>query len=271
MSDNGDTPVAETTEHGDGHSGSRFIQHHYDGAQHQFDSAKLGIWAFLAQEIMFFSGLFVAYVIYRSTHPEIFAYGSQYLDVKMGAINTCVLIFSSLSAAWAVRAAQLNQQGLLKICLLVTILCAFGFLGIKYFEYKHKVHVGALFGCRFNPSEAEDGRPMRYKIAKAAKKTCADRGIVLKEHPRPPRVKGKKKPKAPPPNTGMFFSIYFAMTGLHGIHVIAGIFVFGWLLWRSMKGHFTPDYYSPIDAAALYWHIVDLIWIFLFPLLYLIH
>ena len=264
MSDHGDP--ADEHDHG-----SRFIQHHYDGARHQFDSAKLGVWTFLAQEIMFFSGLFVAYVLYRAHHPEIFAYASHYLDVKWGAVNTVVLIFSSLSAAWAVRAAQRNQQGLLKACLLVTILCAFGFLGVKYMEYSHKFHIGALYGCRFNPSESGDGQPMRYKIRADAKEVCAKRGIKLTQHPRPPRVKGQKKVAAPPENTGMFFSIYFAMTGLHGIHVIAGILIFGWLLWRAMKGHFTPDYYSPVDGAALYWHIVDLIWIFLFPLLYLIH
>ncbi len=273
MSDDGNSAKSDEHDdhHGD-HHGSKHIQHHFDGAQHQFDSAKLGVWAFLAQEVMFFSGLFVAYVVYRSTHPEAVKYASHYLDVKLGAINTVVLIFSSLSAAWAVRAAQLNQQKLLKICLLTTILCAFGFLGIKYTEYSHKFHIGAVYGCHFNPSEAGDGRAMRYKIPTAVKESCkTNYGVEMKAHPRPPRVKGQKKVEAPPEGTAMFFTIYFAMTGLHGIHVIAGILLFSWLLWRSFKGHFTPEYFSPIDGAALYWHIVDLIWIFLFPLLYLIH
>lgn len=271
MSDHGKSADSEPLGDEEGHHGSRFIQHHYDGARHQADSAKFGIWLFLVTEIMFFSGLFVAYIIYRNHHPEIFAYGHSYLDVKMGALNTVVLICSSLSAAWAVRAAQLNQQRLLQGCLLFTIVCAFGFLGVKYVEYSHKFHIGALYGCRFNPSESGDGQPMTYAITESAKNACAARGITLKTHPRPPRVKGQAKVQAPPPNTGMFFSIYFAMTGLHGIHVICGILVFGWLFIRSLKGHFSPDYFSPIDSTALYWHVVDMIWIFLFPLLYLIH
>src|SRR6476469_3334261 len=111
---------AHHDDHGHGHHGSRFIQHHYDDAQHQFDSGKLGIWLFLAQEVLFFSALFVAYVLYRHHHPEIYAYAHKYLDVKMGAINTGVLIFSSLTAAWAVRAAQLRQKKLLIACLSLT-------------------------------------------------------------------------------------------------------------------------------------------------------
>jgi hypothetical protein len=142
---------------GHGHGDSPFIQHHFDDGAHQFESGKLGIWLFLGQEVLFFSALFVAYIIYRHNHPEIFEYAHKYLDVKMGAINTGVLILSSLSAAWAVRAAQLNQQRLLIWCLVITLLCAFGFLGIKYVEYSHKVHVGTLFGKRFAPTEAPDG------------------------------------------------------------------------------------------------------------------
>ena len=126
--------------HGDGHgpgSQSRFIQHHYDDAQHQFDSGKLGIWLFLVQEVLFFSALFLAYILYRSHRPEIYAYAHHYLDTTMGAINTAVLIFSSLTAAWAVRCAQLGQRKGLILTLSVTILCACAFLGIKYQEYMH--------------------------------------------------------------------------------------------------------------------------------------
>ncbi|TMQ14896.1 MAG: hypothetical protein E6J91_14400 [Deltaproteobacteria bacterium] len=117
--------------HGEGH-GSPFIQHHYDDAQHQFDAGKLGIWLFLAQEVLFFSALFVAYILYRYHHPEIYSYAHKYLDVKYGAINTAVLIFSSLTAAWGVRCAQLNQRRGLILCIALTIACACAFLGIKY-------------------------------------------------------------------------------------------------------------------------------------------
>jgi cytochrome c oxidase subunit 3 len=300
-----------------------FIQHHFDDGTHQFDSGKLGIWLFLGQEILFFSALFVAYIIYRHNHPEVFAYAHKYLDVKMGAINTGVLILSSLSAAWAVRAAQLNQQRLLIGLLAVTLLCAFGFLIIKYFEYSHKAHIGTVFGKRFVPTESPDGKKLTQPDgtpgktgagAPAPGEPTATKGGTKAQPPAgaakgapaagtqpvvpsDPAAKGEPASTAsgtgvlpaleaqkqagakvgtdaaapPPPNTGMFFTIYFAMTGLHGIHVLAGVFVFIWLIIRAFRGHFGPSYYGPIDFAALYWHLVDLIWIFLFPLLYLIH
>src|SRR3954469_24326065 len=146
-----------------GHHGSRFIQHHYDDAQHQFGAGKFGIWLFLAQEVLFFSALFVAYVLYRVHHPEIYSYAHKYLDVKYGAINTAVLIFSSLTAAWAVRAAQLKQKRLLVACLATTIACACAFLGIKYIEYSHKVHEHILFGHYFDPCVSSGGRELLTK------------------------------------------------------------------------------------------------------------
>ncbi len=432
--------------HGDGHghgNQSRFIQHHYDDAQHQFDSGKFGIWLFLAQEVLFFSALFVAYVLYRVHHPEVYSYAHKWLDVKYGAINTGVLIFSSLTAAWAVRAAQLAQRKLLIGCLAVTIVCACAFLGIKYIEYSHKIHEHILFGRYFDPCVSPGGEELLTKnnlcagtkstmqwepdssagagAGKGAEGSCflidkldldtklagvqadcdvtvvkvdekgkelggpgekitnqcpdelltilnGEKGLEgttgeamkevapkfpcwrpayqpavcpdlttadMKNHGKASqlqvgilveyndkleregvRVKAVCKAPAakpalsaletvakedqtkpelgqkavhplhvptvheeheieslgpPPEHTSMFFTIYFAMTGLHGIHVIVGILVFLWLLIRAIKGHFTPDYFGPIDFAALYWHIVDLIWIFLFPLLYLIH
>ncbi len=412
--------------HGDdhGHHGSPFVQHHYDDAQHQFDSGKFGIWLFLAQEVLFFSALFVAYILYRVHHGEIYAYAHKWLDMKMGAINTGVLIFSSLTAAWAVRCAQLNQRRGLIACLALTIACACGFLVIKYFEYTHKYHEGILFGPHFDPCISSNGNPLMTKgnecpgskssvmFDKAAGKPtagcieqstidqdprrdglqpqckvfetkvkldaqhkptdqelsrkpiaemCSEKGGHLQDPKQKfpcwkpsfqpavcpdltdarTRAEGKptrpqvgivalygdhevrhadlvikaecdKAPVVPPPadplagdaaqrlelgkkslldkpidaskhdehekyysgpppeHTNMFFTIYFAMTGLHGIHVLVGVFVFVWLLIRAVKGHFTSDYFGPVDYAALYWHIVDLIWIFLFPLLYLI-
>lgn len=307
-------------DHGHGH-GSRFIQHHYDDAQHQFDSGKLGIWVFLAQEILFFSALFVTYIIFRANHPEVFEYAHKYLDTAMGATNTAVLILSSLTAAWAVRAAQLNQRKILIVCIIVTILCACGFLFIKYLEYAHKVHMGTVFGTHFKPEETPNGTSLLVpdKEARAFLDKQAKEGVFspraheflaeaaetvplapaakVPADPAPaeppgPKIEVGQLPPAPtgplvdnqgppggedlysqkpPPNTAMFFTIYFAMTGLHGLHVLIGIFVFIWLLIRAIKGHFTEDYFGPVDYAALYWHLVDLIWIYLFPLLYLIH
>jgi len=248
--------------HEHGHHGSPFIQHHYDDAKHQFEAGKLGIWVFLVTEILFFSGLFVAYILYRSRHPEIFEYAHRYLDVKWGAINTGVLIFSSFTAALAVRAAQRNQQRLLVTCLGITVICAFAFLGIKFIEYKAKFDHGTLWGCKFMPHVDPDGKPL--KLVKPSPE-CKNKVPAEEKEP-----EGGYTGEVPPPNTGMFFSIYFALTGLHGIHVTVGAFVFIWLFWRARKRHFNAEYFGPVDYGALYWHLVDLIWIYLFPLLYLI-
>lgn len=274
-----------------GHGDTPFLAHHFEDEDHQFDSGKLGIWAFLVTEILFFSGLFCAYAIYRAMHPEVFTFASQALDTKMGAINTGVLIFSSLTAAWAVRNAQLGQKRGLCINLTVTILCAFAFMGIKYKEYSHKFHVGLVPGVEhFEPLEGAFGDHAKAKTVAfvvpqeggdehaesatadvpaadghAAGESASD-GHEVKVPWTDPSVPESTKRKL-----SVFFGIYFCMTGLHGIHVLVGIFILGWLLTRAVRGHFTPTYYGPIDYTALYWHIVDLIWIFLFPLLYLIN
>jgi cytochrome c oxidase subunit 3 len=263
---------------------SPFIQHHYEGPVHQFETGKFGIWAFLAQEILFFSALFVAYIVYRHQHPEIFDYAHHFLDPKLGGINTAVLIASSLTAAWSVRAAQLGQRKILIFCLAATICGALGFLGIKYIEYSHKVHIGVLFGPKFQPIEDYKGRhfPKGFVAPNSdtppspeptmAELTTEGKDLAAAEAAGDPAHKtDKAEPHVPPVNTGMFFTIYFAMTGLHGIHVFVGLLVYIWLLIRAIKGHFTPEYYGPVDYSALYWHLVDLIWIFLFPMLYLIH
>lgn len=254
--------------HGDhGHDHHRpDLAHHFDSYKQQFDSGKLGIWLFLAQEVLFFSALFVAYTLYRANHPEIFVEGHKFLDVKWGAINTVVLLTSSLTAAWSVRAAQLNQRGVLIATLAITILCAFGFLGIKYIEYSHKIHEGILWGQYFDPqhgpSHGADAGAAAGHGAEAGHGAGAGAGDSSNTEA------GKYTGPRYLPN---FFSVYFMMTGLHGIHVIAGIIVYGWLLSRALRGHFNENYFGPVDYAALYWHLVDLVWIYLFPLLYLIH
>ena len=192
----------------------------------------MGMWLFLATEVLIFGGLFCAYVVYRNLHPEVFINAHHFLDKNMGALNTIVLLFSSLTVALAIRAAQTNKQGELKMWLVVTILCAGAFLVVKYIEYSHKFHVGLLPGPYFT----------------------ADSPLIPN-----------------PDQAHIFFGIYFLMTGLHGIHVVIGMIVLSWVLYRSTRGEFGPHYYMPIELSGLYWHLVDLIWIFLFPLLYLIH
>lgn len=265
-----------------GHGDTPFLAHHFEDEDHQFDSGKLGIWAFLVTEILFFSGLFCAYAIYRSMHPEVFTFASQALDTKMGAINTGVLIFSSLTAAWAVRNAQLGQKRGLCINLTITILCAFAFMGIKYKEYSHKFHVGLNpFTEKWEPLEGAFGDHAKaQKVAfvvpqEADEEHAADEDVGAESASHGHEVKVLWTDPSVPESTkrklSIFFGIYFCMTGLHGIHVLVGILILGWLLTRAIRGHFTPTYYGPIDYTALYWHIVDLIWIFLFPLLYLIN
>jgi len=289
----------EHADHGHGHGDGPHLAHHFDTYQQQFDAGKLGIWLFLLTEVLFFSGLFCAYTVYRAQHPEVFVYAHYFLNTNMGALNTCVLLISSLTAAWAVRNAQLAQKGLLIFNIVITIACAFTFMTVKYFEYAHKFHDGLLPGPNFHPTEqvweldsfkqkhpeAAEFAEMLSKRAEArAKGTAAEKEAPLitqrptEEQIEPLMKDGLIGPNSEEPmgisrprNAHVFFSIYFFMTGLHGIHVIGGIIVWAWLLKRAVRGEFGPKYFGPIDYAALYWHLVDLVWIYLFPLLYLIH
>ncbi len=223
-----------------------FLAHHYDTPKQQFDAGKLGMWIFIVTEVLFFGGLFCAYAVYRATHPEIFLYAHQFLDKNLGALNTVVLIASSLSIAWAVRCAQLDQRRALVACLAITLALATVFLGVKYVEYKQKWEHGLLWAGRYQAEAAAPG-------------------------PAAPADHRDADPHRGPRDAGIFFSIYFAMTGLHGIHVVAGMGVIAWILVLAVQGRFSSQYYNPVDYTALYWHLVDMIWIYLFPLLYLIH
>jgi cytochrome c oxidase subunit 3 len=404
------------------------LAHHFDTHRQQFDAAKLGMWTFLATEILMFGGLFCAYAVYRSTHPEIFLAGRYFLDTNMGALNTLVLIASSFTMAWAVRCAQLNKQRSLVLLLTLTFLGGAVFMGVKYIEYKTKWEHGLVLGDFYDPDEAyfaahidgnehkeadadehraeddetsasvpkeyvpsdkrgrmifsgtcaschgPDGTGMvnqgadlhdgGFVASKTDKElltflklgrqswdadskmklqmppkggnptlteehlkdviaylrvllkenvttdsvatglptttdtisndvgdsvvlTAADLALMIPRSNIPPpgeapqglneeyftskEVAESHTPDVSPSDLRMFFSIYFLLTGLHGFHVLIGMFVMLWLIFRSIKGHFGPDYFTPVDMGGLYWHLVDLIWIFVFPLLYLIH
>jgi cytochrome c oxidase subunit 3 len=194
------------------------------------------MWTFLIQELLFFSGLFVAYGVYRNWYPEMFKLASHQLNKELGAANTIVLLFSSFTAAMAVRSSQLGQKKATTRFLGTTIVCAFGFLTIKYFEWAHKFEAGLL--------------PSRFY------------------HPHLEHLAHDVAPL--PANAGTYFSLYFMMTGVHALHVIVGIGVLFWILKRNLRGDFSKEYFTPVDIAALYWHLVDLVWIYLFPLLYLV-
>ncbi|HPC82369.1 MAG TPA: cytochrome c oxidase subunit 3 family protein [Thermoanaerobaculaceae bacterium] len=234
------------------HAHDPHLQHHFATRKQQAEAGKLGMWLFLATEILLFSGLFCAYAVYRANHPEVFIYAHRFLDSTLGGINTLVLIFSSFTMAWAVRAAQIGAQKALQVLLALTLACGFGFLGIKYVEYHHKWKEGLLWGKRYAPQSQAHVPTGQEGAATHGRETAHDVPVV-------------------PKNVHLFFGIYFAMTGLHGLHVVAGMVVLGWLLLRARRGEFGSHYFTPVDLGGLYWHLVDLVWIFLFPLLYLIH
>jgi cytochrome c oxidase subunit III len=211
--------------------------HHHPALAHQFDSlaaqseaTTLGMWVFLATEVLFFGGLFACYTIYRAWYPDAFAAASRSIDITLGATNTVVLITSSLTMALAVHAAQAGKRNLLMIFLVITMLLGVVFLGIKSVEYYQKFVEHHIPGPNFNFEEF----PQYNKHAQ------------------------------------LFFSLYFVMTGLHAAHMIIGLGIMLTMLWWAWRGIITPEYYSPIEISGLYWHFVDIVWIFLFPLLYLI-
>lgn len=311
-------------DHGHGHDHPAHLAHHWDNSKQQFEAGKLGMWLFLATEVLLFGGLFTAYAVWRGNHPELFRYGSHYLDTTMGAINTCVLILSSLTMAWGVTAAQQNKIGVLKFCLVLTLMGAVGFLVIKYFEYTHKFHNGLYPGIKFYEkpgehaemwiSETDAAHDTKHAAEVAPDPASAPGGFEIQTVaitpggvnaslppaeastvlpaatgpagmaagekiaiPEAEFVKGRVEAEVQPlqdrfrpQNTHMFFNIYYMMTGLHGIHVVIGMIVIIWLLVKAQRGHFSSEYFTPVDLGGLYWHVVDLIWIFLFPLFYLI-
>jgi cytochrome c oxidase subunit 3 len=243
------------------------LAHHFDSLGQQYDSAKLGMWIFLVTEILFFSGLFCFCAVYRANHPEVFLDGHHFLDKPLGAANTVVLLLSSLTMALGVRAAQLGRRGPLVALLAITLLCGFVFLGVKTVEYKAKWDHRLVPGQeRIEHWFSEDAGP------EPVKRFQPDEPYV-REHL---AAIGAAEPSADEldervRNLRSFMGIYFALTGVHALHVIVGIGVILWILIRAARGDFGPRYFTPVDMTGLYWHLVDMIWIYLFPLLYLVH
>jgi len=256
--------------HDAAHAHNPFLAHHFDTPRQQFEAGKFGIWLFLVTEILFFSGLFCAYTIYRTLDPDVFEWGHYFLDTRLGALNTSVLILSSLTAAWAVRNAQLKQHRALVINIVITLLCASTFMVVKYNEYSHKFHAGLLPGKYFQPTEEVWEMPSYVRKNGPPPEGFLDGKPEGVEKAEKLITRGHPYKFDPPPHAARFFGIYFCMTGLHGIHVLVGMGVWIWMLVKALKRQFGPTYYGPVDFAALYWHLVDLIWIYLFPLLYLI-
>jgi cytochrome c oxidase subunit 3 len=199
----------------------------FDSLEQQHEAATLGVWTFLATEVLFFGGLFTAYVVYRFLYPQAFAEASHHTNLLFGTVNTAVLLTSSLTMALAVHAAGEAREKTVFRCLAATILLGVGFLVFKALEYREHFAHHLVPGAHF---------------ALAAK-----------------------------PKTEIFFWLYFTMTGLHAIHVFVGIGVLSVLAYMSSRQHFSLEYSTPVEMGGLYWHFVDIVWVFLYPLLYLIN
>ncbi len=249
--------AASEGSHDSGHA--PFLARHFETPKQQFEAGKLGMWLFLLTEILLFAGLFCAYAVFRANRPDLFYEAHHYLNTLLGAVNTVVLITSSLTMALAVRAAQTDQRRALVLFLRLTLAGGVLFLGIKGLEYYEKWEHGLLPGRYYSPV-GYDGPSAAGDTAPAAEDDAL------------PALDDLLLPDRPPfAHLSIFFNIYFLMTGLHAVHVVAGMLAIGWILRRAKGGHFSSHHFGPVDYVGLYWHLVDLIWIFLFPLLYLIH
>ncbi len=220
-------------------------RHHFETEEQQREAGTFGMWLFLLTEIMFFGGLFFAYLLYRNWYYPAFAAASNQLSVPLGAANTAILISSGFFMALGVWAAEVRKRSLLVLMLVLTTVFGVAFLGVKYVEYHEKWEKHHIPGASFDISEFVN--PAAHGI---------------KEQPLAPDMAQK---------TQVFFSLYFAMTGMHALHMIIGIGILFWLTVRAHWGAFSSGYVAPIENFGLYWHFVDIVWLFLFPLLYLIN
>jgi cytochrome c oxidase subunit 3 len=205
------------------------LAHQFDDIEQQREAGTLGMWAFLITEILFFGGMFMAYILYRTKYPDSFASASAHLNWKLGAANTAVLIISSLTMALAVYYSQVGDRRMLMLFIVLTMLLGATFLGVKAYEYHDKWVHHLIPGFGFTWEGTGD-----------------------------------------PNQVQMFYFLYFVMTGIHALHMVIGLGIMTVILIMAKRGRFTPEYHSPVEISGLYWHFVDIVWIFLFPLLYLL-
>ena len=287
------------------HSHAPGLQHQFEDMKQQEESVSIGMWLFLVQEIMFFGGLFTVYLVFRSKYPMAFAAGSNHLDAFLGGLNTLVLIVSSLTMALTVYYAQKGNRNIQVILIFLTMVFGATFLGVKAVEYTDKFNHGyvpvtglnrivrePVGGHEENPHD--EAKPGESKPAAIEHAYVNPRGefqwheFELIEH----KIEEQKKdPNASILTTSekigyfsndkldenkfrdkvrIFFWIYFVMTGLHALHMIVGLGLMAWLGWKAFRKTYSAEYYMPVEMSGLYWHFVDIVWIFLFPLLYLL-
>jgi cytochrome c oxidase subunit 3 len=221
-------------------------RHHFETEEQQREAGSFGMWLFLLTEIMFFGGMFFAYLLYRNWYYDAFVEGSNYLSVSLGGANTAILITSGFFMALAVWAAEVRRKNILVLTLVATMLFGWAFIGIKGVEWHDEWVHHHVPGASFDVADFVN--PKAHGINN--------------EKPLPADVAQR---------TQIFFFLYFAMTGMHAVHMLIGLALLFWLLWRAHRGDFTAGYVAPIENFALYWHFVDVVWLFLFPLLYLIN
>jgi len=275
----------------DAHS-SPYLAHHFDDMEQQSQAASFGMWIFLAQEIMFFGGLFCGYTVYRAKFPEAFSAGSFSLAIHWGLFNTVVLIGSSLTMALAVRAAQLGRKAGIIKWLVITMVLGCVFLGVKVIEYKAKIdhhmipgqhfefHGGGKFVVAGHGDEGAAGGHGEVEATHAEPDEATDHDAPADDHGETAadvdhaesthEGNGHGVVEVDPNQVEIFVGFYFLMTGMHALHMVIGVGLIIWLLVLTTKNRFAAEYYTPIEMFGLYWHFVDIVWIFLFPLLYLI-
>ena len=258
-------PVVHADGHGQAHAAHHpALQHHFDTMGQQKEAAVVGMWVFLLTEILFFGGLFAAYMVYRIWYFDAFAEASRSLSLFWGGLNTAVLIGSSLTMAMAVRGAQTNKRTATVNWLILTMILGGVFLGVKVIEYADKFEHHHVPGYNFQWAASHPSTPLGASDAPATGEAAA-----------PAAAAGAHRELSLNADqlqltTQIYFSLYFTMTGLHALHMIIGIGIMLVITWMAYKGRFDEHYYTPVEMAGLYWHFVDIVWIFLFPLLYLV-
>jgi len=231
------------------HEHPPYQRHHFETIGQQNDATNFAMWLFLLTEIMFFGGLFTAYLIFRNWYYPAFVVASHQLQITWGTANTAVLISSSFTMAMGVWSAQMRKKGALVLCLVLTFILGIVFLGIKSIEYSEKWEKHHIPGIRYSIQSFVD--------------PASDPEVYNEYH---------DKPLAPDMarHTELYFFLYFAMTGMHALHMIIGIGILVFMIVRAQAGAYTTGHVTFVENFGLYWHFVDIIWIYLFPLLYLI-
>ena len=235
-------------EHPEHHEHPPYQRHHFETMDQQVDATGFAMWLFLLTEIMFFGGLFTAYLIYRNWYYPAFVAGSHQLSILWGTLNTGVLITSSFTMAMGVWCAETRRKAGLVLCLVLTFLLGLAFLGIKTIEYSEKIEKHHVPG-------------FHYSL-----KSFTDPG----SDPESKAYGDKPLPLDMARHTEMYFGLYFAMTGMHALHMIIGIAILSFMIVRAQAGAYTTGHITFVENFGLYWHFVDIVWIFLFPLFYLI-